>query len=252
MGSTPTARTINAGNKVTRRRSEQRDVPLQEALHHHLSRVGAHARGGKAGREQRQREEQCGGRTEHLTETRVRALDGVDRLIAQHLSGDDQHGEVDQAGDDHRHHHVHPRAAQQHATLALGVADAPALDQRAVQVDHVRHHGRADDPRGEQDAVGAVERRDHAAGEVPGVGRAHEQAVGEAEQDEREETGDGASRRPGARGRRARRASATTAVMSRRRAAETRTAAAAPAPPRVPRRGRWRWRRSRPAPTARG
>ena len=72
---------------------DQRDPPPQEPLHHDLAGEGADPRGGEPGREQRQREQQRGGRPEDCCQTRVRFLDRVNgrRPRRQHLGGNHQH-----------------------------------------------------------------------------------------------------------------------------------------------------------------
>ena len=64
------------------------------------------------------------------------------------------------ARDAHRDHHVDQLEAEDPALLLLGRAHDPVLGERRVEVDHVRHHGRADDPDREENALGALERRD--------------------------------------------------------------------------------------------
>ena len=59
-----------------------------------------------------------------------------------------------------------------------------------MQVDDVRHHGRAEDADGQQHAVGAVEARDQPGGELARVDADLQQVVHEAEEDDAEEAGD--------------------------------------------------------------
>ena len=69
----------------------------------------------------------------------------------------DHHREVDHAGERHRDHDVdllEPRMRRRSLVVA---AHDPALGERRVQVDDVRHHGGADDSRREQHALGAAE-----------------------------------------------------------------------------------------------
>jgi hypothetical protein len=67
------------------------------------------------------------------------------------------------AADRHRDHDVDELEAEDpQARLGARADDAP-LGQRRVQVDHVRHHGRAEDARGEQQRLRALKARDEAA-----------------------------------------------------------------------------------------
>ena len=71
-----------------------------------------------------------------------------------------EHGQVDEAGDAHRDHDVHHLEVKDLSPCLLVRADDPLLGQRRVQVDHVRHHRGAQDARGEQDGLGAIQVRD--------------------------------------------------------------------------------------------
>ena len=59
-----------------------------------------------------------------------------------------------------------------------------------MQVDDVRHHGRAEDADGEHHAVGAVEVRDQAGDRRAAVDVHLQQVVEEAEEDDPEQAGD--------------------------------------------------------------
>ena len=55
--------------------------------------------------------------------------------------------------------------------LAVAAPDHAPLGQRRVQVDHVRHHGRAQDAGGQNDALGAREsRHEQPVGDRAGIG----------------------------------------------------------------------------------
>ena len=69
----------------------------------------------------------------------------------------DHHREVDHAGERHRDHHVDLLEAEDAPPLAVVSPHDPALGERRMQVDDVRHHGGADDPGRQQDALGAGE-----------------------------------------------------------------------------------------------
>ena len=95
-----------------------------------------------------------------VLEAGVRALDRVDvgaAAVVEQLRRDDEHRQVDDPGEAHREHDVEALEAQQLALLAPCLRRDPVRGQRRVQVDDVRHHGRAEDADGEQHAVGAVE-----------------------------------------------------------------------------------------------
>ena len=83
--------------------------------------------------------------------------------LVEQRRGDDEHRQVDHAGEPHRDHDVDALEAQQRAPLGVVARRDPALHQRAVQVDDVRHHRRAEDADGEHHAVGPVEARHEAA-----------------------------------------------------------------------------------------
>ena len=72
---------------------------------------------------------------------------------------DHEHREIDQAGNRHREHDVDPRVAVEATRLAVVARDDAVLGERRVQVDHVRHHRRAEDPDREQHRVAARELR---------------------------------------------------------------------------------------------
>ena len=73
--------------------------------------------------------------------------------------GHDQHRHVDEPGDRHRDHDVDLLEAEDAPALVGIRADHAPLRQRRMQVDHVRHHGRAQDSRGQEHALGVGELR---------------------------------------------------------------------------------------------
>ena len=87
----------------------------------------------------------------------VERIDVVQSFAEEDGRGDDEHGNVDQAGDRHRDQHVDPRVAVEGPSLVVVLRDDPVLRQRGVQVDHMRHHRRADDADGEQHGLVALE-----------------------------------------------------------------------------------------------
>ena len=116
----------------------------------------------------------------------VSALDGVGVLHALQIGGgDQQHREVDRPGDEHREADVVAGDPQESASRCAGLGVAvPVAGKAGVQVDGVRHHGRAEHGGGEQDALRAVEPGKQAARHVRGRRRCDEQAGEEADRDD--------------------------------------------------------------------
>ena len=77
-GFRPMASTISAGRHRDQPAQDERDRARDEALHDDLPGVGAHARGGQARGQQRQREGQRGPAAGQRGELRVRLLDRVE------------------------------------------------------------------------------------------------------------------------------------------------------------------------------
>src|SRR4029077_8444148 len=73
--------------------------------------------------------------------------------------GHDHHRKIDPAGDGHRDDDIDLLEAKNLTPLLRVATDDASLGQRRVEVDDVGHHRGADDPGGEQDALGAVEAR---------------------------------------------------------------------------------------------
>jgi hypothetical protein len=124
----------------------------------------------------------------------VRLLDRLDLRragVVEQGGGDDEHRQVDQPRGPHRDDDVHALEAQEALALLLTLGPYAVLGQRRVQVDDVRHDGRAEDAHGEQDAVGAVEVRDQAAQQRAAVDVDLGEVVQEAEADDAEQRGDG-------------------------------------------------------------
>ncbi len=97
-----------------------------------------------------------------------------------------EHRHVDHARHAHGDQHVEALEAEHAPALVVARRLDPPLGERRVQVDHVRHHGGAEDAGGQQQRVGAREAGDEARGDAGGVVR-HEQRVDEeAEQDHAE------------------------------------------------------------------
>ena len=164
--------------------------------------------------------------------------------------GDDQHRHVDEAGEPiaivtsmRLKRSSSRRSASSRGLIAV-------LGQRRVQVDDVRHHGRAEDAGGQQDRVAAVEVRDEALGGLAGVEADPQRVVEEAEQDHAEEADDRQLEAPVAAALQAEdREGDDGGDQARRRTAERRTAGSARSPRRRTRPGRWPSRSARPGPT---
>jgi hypothetical protein len=104
-------------------------------------------------------------------------------MLAEQGGGHEQHGQVDQPGGAERDQHVEPAEPQQLPALGVVGATHPRFGQRGMQVDHVRHHGGADDARHQQQAAAAE--AGHQASRDPGRAGSHGgQVVGEAEEDQ--------------------------------------------------------------------
>ena len=83
----------------------------------------------------------------------VRALDRVDPRQARAVERgrrDDQHRHVDHPGEPHGDEDVDPLEAEQPPALGDVTRADPVLGEGRVEVDHVRHHGRAEDADREQ------------------------------------------------------------------------------------------------------
>ncbi len=159
------------GDHRDRAAQQQRDADVDEAGHHDLPGVGADARRGGARGEQRDRERERSGAADEVAELRVSLWDRAqarERGGVEELRGDGQHRHVDEAGEAERDDHVEALEAQHAAALAVVAAGHAAVGQRRVQVDHVRHHGRADDPDREVQRAGAVQARAAARAAIRG------------------------------------------------------------------------------------
>ena len=149
---------------------EERDPAPDEALHHDLPGERADARRREPRREERDPEEEVRVpaelRLELVGDLHEVVADVRQALLVEDRGGDDQHAHVDDACDPHRDHHVDELEPVDAALLLLRRSDDAVLRQRGVEVDHVRHHGRTKDPDCEQHALGALEARDEAAGDL--------------------------------------------------------------------------------------
>ena len=97
-------------------------------------------------------------------ESLVQPLQRTDALAVEGSRRHRQHRDVDHPGHAHRDDHVPALEAEDLLLLLLGRSDHSALGQRGVEVDHVRHHRRAQDAGAEEHALGAVEARHQKTG----------------------------------------------------------------------------------------
>ena len=127
----------------------------------------------------------------------MRPLDRVGAaLTGQSRGRQQQQTDVDQARDAQRPVDVDARGAQQAREVSggvVGVAGGGAelvglvvVDQRGVQIDRVRHDGRAQHGRGHEDRVRALEAGEEAAEDPRRAGRRDEEARQEAQRDDDE------------------------------------------------------------------
>src|SRR5262249_36025522 len=140
---------------------EERDLPTNEALHHDLTRHRAYRRRRVAGGEQRNPEDGRRPGGDDLLQPIEGALDAVDsgqtRDAVEERRGHDHHREVHGPRQGHRDHHVDPLEPKDLTAFPPIASHDAALGERRVEVDHVRHDGRTDDPRRQQDAFGVAE-----------------------------------------------------------------------------------------------
>ena len=104
---------------------------------------------------------------------------------------DGEHAHVDQPGEAEGDDHVEALEAEHAGSLGVVVNRHAALRERGVEVDGVRHHGRADDPDREVEGLGRAElRRQEALDAVGRRGADLEGLVEEAEEDDSEQRRD--------------------------------------------------------------
>ena len=92
-------------------------------------------------------------------EARVCVLDRLDPQPEEDRCSDREHREVDEAGDRHRDDDVDPLEALNALLLRLVSADNAVLGQGRMEVDDVRHDRCAQNPRRDEDRLGALEPR---------------------------------------------------------------------------------------------
>ena len=115
---------------------------------------------------------------------------GHSRLVKKRR-GDAEHGEVDHSGRAEADNAVPLVVAQERLAFLVAGGPDPVLLQRRVQVDHVRHDGRADDPDGQAQRVRAAQVRHQAASDLAVVLTADgEEHVEEAQSDQGQERDD--------------------------------------------------------------
>ena len=108
----------------------------------------------------------------------------------EHRCGRDQHRRVDDTGESHRDHHVDELEAEDPALGLVRRAHEAMLCERGVQIDHVRHHGCAEDADRQQHALLARERRVEPAQDVDDSWLGEECLRREREDDHADQTRD--------------------------------------------------------------
>ena len=143
---------------------EDRDPPPDEALHHDLAGHGPDRGRRDPGGEQRDPEDRPRVGVDEAAEPRRHlrevVADRVEPARVEHRSRHGEHGHVDRARDAHRDHYVDELESEDAAARLVVHAHDPPLGERGVEVDHVRHHGRADDPDRQQRGL-AVRKAGH-------------------------------------------------------------------------------------------
>ena len=237
---------------------EQRDPAADEALHDHLARVGAHAGRGQPRGEQRDREHQRGTAADHSGRARrARPRSCMRGIRPPRLASETATNSIERLirpAAPSAIEHVEPLEAQQLPPLGVVAAGHPGLRQGRVQVDDVRHHGRPDDARDEQQhAAVAGEARDQPGRDAPraapprppGRRRSRGRRCRAGRRSRARSGGSRAAPGPGSRTRR-------PPSSARPAAAARGTAGSSRSQPRRTRPGRWPWRSAPPAPTGHG
>ena len=162
-GSTPSGDDHERRGHRDRAAQEQRDAAPDEPLHHDLPGQRPDARRGEAGREQRDAEEQVGAPRRGARRARRRPASRSSPTSVSPFSWNTAAAITSMLmlttpGDrPSRSRRRRARSGRSGASRSSVAPDDPVLRERGVQVDHVRHHGRAEDPDGEQDALRALE-----------------------------------------------------------------------------------------------
>ena len=165
---------------------EQGNADVQQAGHNRGSGVAADRGGRQSGGQQTDPEGDPDAGAEGRGDRGVGTLDAVGALLAaQARRGEQQHGDVDRAGDDQGRDHVDPGGPEQPSQAdALEIRAVPVPGQGGVHVDSVRHHRGAEHARREQHRRRAGEPRDQAGRGVGPGHRADEQAGDETHGDD--------------------------------------------------------------------
>ena len=108
----------------------------------------------------------------------------------EELRRDGQHRHVDEPGDAQGDDHVDPLEAQHAPALVVVSAGHAPARQRRVQVDHVRHHRRADDPDRQVQRVGPAQARYQTAQRIVRGGADAQHLIQEAGEDDPQQRGD--------------------------------------------------------------
>ncbi len=167
---------------------------MDESLHHHLTGVGADAGRRESGGQQGDGERERRAAADVLREPGMGRFDRVDVGPAgavEQVRRDQDHRQVDHAGQSQRDVDVEAGEAEQRAAFTVVGRLHPPLGQCRVQVDDVRHHGGPDDAGRQQHASGPVQVRNQALQRQLGRRSYPHQVVDEAREDKREQGDDG-------------------------------------------------------------
>jgi hypothetical protein len=104
----------------------------------------------------------------------------------EQLGGDRQHGHVHDPRQAQGNEHVHPLEAQDAPALTVVQGRHAILGEGRMEVDHVRHHGRTDDPDPQVQSARAAQARDQSVQRVVRRGSDLQRFVEEAKEDDPE------------------------------------------------------------------
>ncbi len=174
----------------------RRDADVEEAFHHDLAGERAGERGVLAAREQREREDDArDAHAQHGAEKPVGILDFRHVLMAAEVKRGG--GEHEDAAIDEKREHQRERRIERREHDRLGLAlrragEVARLHDRAVQVEIVRHHRRADDADRNEEHLLVAEKlrgRDEAERDAAEARPGENQLRGEASADRENEHG---------------------------------------------------------------
>src|SRR5215217_2818984 len=179
---------------------EQRYLPVDEPLHHDLPAEGTDGRTGQPRSQQRDPEQDGGGAAfedTQLLEGLVYVADAGQSCRMKEGGGHNEHARIDGPRDGHCDDHVDQLEAEDPTPLLLRLSDDPALRERRVKIDYVRHDRGPEYPRRQKHALGPGEPGREEPGEYPvGLGLGVEHLEGEGYDDDPDHGGDDRFQRP--------------------------------------------------------